>query len=469
MKNNFKKLFTDSIFYKNLCIIALPIVIQNLIGCLLNFMDVIMVGKLGVAEIASVGIANQYFFLFNLLVMGLYSGCGIFISQFWGKQDTKNIKKVLGVALISGVCISILFTIVGIIMPEKIISIFSKDVTVVNLGAGFLRIVCISYIFTAITFAYSAALRCVEKAIVPMTISAIALLINTILNYIFIFGKFGFDTMGVRGAAIATVIARIIEAIIMVIYTYKYNEVLATKVSDMLEITKNFVFSVYKTAIHVVLNDACWGLGTLMYAAIYGRIGKEAVASVQICTTIQNIFMVIVLGLANASSIMIGNKIGSGEEETGKIYAKRFCVLGIIVAISLAGLLALSAPSILSFFNVSTNVLHDSLIILYITSLIFIVRVFDIILIVGILRGGGDAKYSLLIEGLTMWLIGVPLALIGAFILKLPVYLVVALVTVEEIVKCYFAVKRLLSNKWINNVIKNMDREVVAPLTEIEV
>lgn len=457
MKEKFKKLFADSTFYKNLCIIALPIVIQNLIGCLLNFMDIIMVGKLGVAEIASVGIANQYFILFNLLVMGLYSGCGIFISQFWGKRDTENIKKVVGVALISGVCISIIFTIIGIIMPEKIILKFSKDLKVVALGAGFLRIICISYIFTAITFAYSVTLRCIEKAMVPMIISAIALLINTSLNYIFIFGKLGFDAMGVNGAAIATVIARIIEAIIMLVYTYKYNKALAVKISDMVEVTKEFVFSVYKTAIPVILNEACWGLGVIVYAAIYGRIGKEAVASVQICTTIQNIFMVVVFGLANASAVMIGNKIGAGEEQTGKIYAKRFCRLGVIAAIFLGGLLALTAPIMVSFFNVSTEVLHDSLIILYITSLILIVRVFNIILIVGILRGGGDAKYSLMIEAFTMWCIGVPLALIGAFILKWPVYLVVALVTVEEIIKCFVAVARLRSNKWINNVINNMD------------
>lgn len=457
MNNNLKKLFVDTNFYKNLCIIALPIVIQNLIGYLLNFMDIIMVGKLGVAEIASVGIANQYFFLFNLLIMGLYSGCGIFISQFWGKRDIKNIRKVLGVALISGVCIATILTLLGIIIPEKIISTFSKDLKVIDLGAGFLRIVCISYIFTAITFGYSVALRCIEKATVPMVISAIALLINTSLNYILIFGKLGFNTMGVRGAAIATVISRIIEAVIILIYTYKYNKVLAAKISEMTAVTKEFILSIYKTAIPVLLNEACWGLGVIVYAGIYGRIGKEAVASVQICTTIQNIFMVVVFGLANASSVMIGNKIGAGEELTGKIYAKRFCILGAIAAISLAGLLSLTAPIMLSFFNVSTEVLHDSLIILYVTSLIFIFRVFNIISIVGILRGGGDAKYSFTIEFYTMWLIGVPLAFIGAFVLKFPVYLVVALVTVEEIIKCFFAVSRLISNKWINNVIKNID------------
>ena len=437
MKKKFQNLFTDSVFYRNLLIVALPIVIQNFIGCSLNLIDTIIVGKLGVSEIAAVGIANQYFILFNLLVMGLYSGCGIFISQFWGKKDTKSIRKVLGIALVSGVSISIIFAIIGTIIPGKIISVFSNDFKVVSLGEEFLRIICISYVFTAVTFAYSVALRCIEKAIIPMIISAIAIVINTALNYILVFGKFGFSPMGVSGSATATLIARIIEAFMMVIYTYKYNKVLAAKISELVDVTKEFVLNVYKTAIPVVLNEACWGLGVIVYAGIYGRIGKEAVASVQICTTIQNVFMVVVFGLANASAVMIGNKIGAGEEHTGKIYAKRFCVLGAIVAISLSGLLALTAPNMLSFFNVSTEVLHDSLIILYVTSLILIVRVFNIILIVGILRGGGDAKYSLMIEACTMWLIGVPLAFIGAFILKLPIYLVVALVTVEEIIKCF--------------------------------
>lgn len=456
MKKRIKGLFSDREFYNNLFVIALPIIIQNFIGCFLNMLDTVMVGRLGEAEIASVGIANQYFTLFNLLVLGTYSGCGIFISQFWGDKAIKNIKKVLGVELFSGIIISIVFMLGGIMIPHKIISIFNTDSKVVLLGSKYLKITCLSYIFTSITFAYGMAARCIEKSIIPMIVSAIALAINTVMNYILIFGKLGIRPMGVEGAALATLIARVIEMIIMIGYIYRIESPLNAKIKELIDINLDFIKKVYKTVIPVILNEACWGLGAVVYSVVYGRIGTKAIASIQICSTIQNIFMVITFGLASASAVMIGNKIGAGEEETGKIYANRFCILGFITGIILALILAASAPSITSFFNVSQEVLHDTLMILYITSCILVVRVFNIIVIVGVLRGGGDARYSLMAEGFTMWCIGVPLSFMGAFWFKLPVYWVVALTTIEEMVKCILCITRLKSNKWVNNVICNI-------------
>lgn len=458
MISKLKSLFGDSKFYKSLLLIALPIVIQSFIASSLNLVDTIIVGRLGEAEIASVGIANQYFLLFNVLIFGIYGGCGIFISQFWGKRDIKNIRRVLGLSIILGCALSILLTLMGALMPDKIIMVFTKDPKVILLGAKFLRIMCMSYIFTSITLSYACASRCIGNAVIPMVVSMVALTINTTLNYILVFGKFGFASMGVEGSATATLIARIFEMLLMVtiIYTHGRNKVLAAKFEELFDITKDFIIRVFKTILPVVLNEACWVVGTIIYSVVYSHISTEAIASVQICSTINNVFFVLIFGLSNASTVMIGNKIGSGEEELGKLYARRFSILGTIVGLVLALLLALSAPSLLSFFKVSDEVLHASLMILYVTSFVLVIKVFNIILIVGILRGGGDAKYSLIAEASTMWLIGVPISIIGAFWFNLPVYWVVALITAEEIVKCVIGLRRLLSNKWIHNVTHNM-------------
>lgn len=451
-----KDLFNDSVFYRNLFKIAIPITIQNFIGSALNMIDTVMVGKLGEAQIASVGIANQVFFLFSLIIFGLYSGCGVFISQFWGIKDIKNIRRMLGIALYSGVFVSLIFTLFGLFIPDKIIGIFNNDKHVISIGASFLRILCLSYIFTAVTFCYSFSSRCIGNALVPMIISAIALLTNTVLNYILIFGKYGFEAMGVEGAALATLIARIVESIMMIIYIYKTKNVLSASFKEMTDLTKDFIKKSFKTITPVLLNEFCWGFGMVVYTIAYGNIGTKAMASIQICTTIQNLFMVVIFGMGNACTVMIGNKIGAGDEETGKLYAKRFSILSCIVGLLMSVGLYLSAPKILEFFNVSSSVLNSSLMILYITSAIMVIRVFNIILIVGILRGGGDVKYSLMAEASTMWLIGVPLAFLGSFLFKLPIHLVFALVTIEEIAKCIIGVIRLLSNKWIKNVIHNM-------------
>jgi putative MATE family efflux protein len=418
--------------------------------------DTVMVGRLGESEIAAVGIANQYFFFFSLIVMSIYSGCGIFMSQFWGKRDIQNIKRVLGIGLLSGIIVSAIFMAVALIIPGEIIALFNPDPHVVDLGGRYLRIVCLGYIFTAVTLSYSFGLRSMGKTVLPMIVSAIALLCNTFFNYMFIFGNFGAPVMGVEGAALATVIARIVESIGVIGLVYVKKEAVATSFKDMAGVSVDFVVKIYKTTVPVILNEACWGLGFMVYSAAYGRISTQAVASVQICSTITNLFMVVVFGMANSSSIMVGNRIGAGEEEVGRDYARRFSLLGVFAGIVLGSLLSLTAPFMVGFFNVSSAVLHDSIMILYIISGVMIFRVFNIMMIVGVFRGGGDAKYAFIAEAFTMWFIGVPLAFIGAIYLKLPVYYVYAMLTAEEIVKAALCLIRLKSGKWIRNVTHSM-------------
>ncbi|WP_129598372.1 MATE family efflux transporter [Anaerophilus nitritogenes] len=456
IQNLYKYLFQDKKFYQNLYKIALPIIIQNFIASSLNMVDTMMIGRVGEIQIAAVGIANQYFFLFNLLLIGICSGCGIFISQFWGKRDIVNIKKVLGMGMIAGAVLATIFTVIALYIPNQIINIFNTDPKVISEGVKYLKIVCISYIFTAITFNFGFASRCIENAILPMIVSSFALLFNTFFNYVFIFGNFGSKAMGVEGAALATLLARIIEASLLVGYIYFSKGVLAAKCSEMFSLSKDFIKKVLDTVIPVVLNEGCWGLGFVVYSVAYGRIGMQAMAAVQICNTVQNVFMVFIFGMSNASVVMIGNQIGAGHEDQAKIYAKRFSLLACLVGICLASILAISAPFILSFFNISDTVYHSALMILYINAGILLIRVFNCLLIVGILRAGGDAKRALFIEAFTMWCIGVPLAFLGAFYFKLPVHYVVALVTVEELFKFILGIPRLLSNKWIRNITENM-------------
>lgn len=452
----FSWMFKDKKLYKNILKVALPIIIQNFIASSLNMIDTLMIGKVGEKEIAAVGIANQYFFLFNLFIIGIYAGCGVFIAQFWGKEDKENIRKVVGFGNFMGILVSIAFTVIAYFGSYGIISLFNKETVVIELGVKYLRIVCFSYIFTAISFNYSTALRSIHNAVPPMVVSAFAIICNMFFNYIFIFGNFGAPKMGVSGAALATLIARAFECIVLVVYVYYKNNIINCKIRDMFNFNIDFILNIFKTVIPVVLNEACWGIGTIVYSIIYGRIGTEALASVQICTTVQNLFMVVIFGIAGASTVLIGNKVGAGLMDEAKEEAIRIAILSCLIGILIAILLSATAGFILSFFNVSQEVKYTSKIILYVVSIILIIRVFNITCIVGLLRGGGDTNYSLKLEAITMWLIGVPLAFIGAFVIKLEVQYVVALVTVEEIIKSFFCFKRLCSDKWIKNIVENM-------------
>ena len=440
-------------FYSTLFKLAIPITIQNLITSSINMIDTIMIGKIGETEIAAVGIANQYFFLFNLLVIGITSGAGVFISQYWGQKNEEYIRKTLGLSLISSVVSSILFTIVALLVPKTIIRLFNKDPYVIGLGVQYLKIICISYIFTAVSFAYGVSSRCIENSIPPMLVSIIALITNATLNYIFIFGHLGFPAMGVKGAAIATLIARIVEAVVLVLYIYTKKGVLAAKWKQMIDINKNFMRRAAKTILPVVTNDMFWALAMIIYAIAYGNLGTQAMAAIQITSTVQNVSMVFTFGIANSAAVMIGNQVGAGNMEEGQIYSRRFLKLSVVTGILTGVILALSTPTILSFFNISEEVYRSTLRILYIISATIFLKFISAVIIVGILRGGGDTGYALKIETITMWGVGVPLVFLGSFILRLPVEMVVLMVTLEEITKVTLSVKRLGSDSWIRQVI----------------
>ena len=442
----------DKVFLRNMLKIALPVMVQNLITSSLNMIDTIMVGKLGEVEIAAVGIANQYFFFFTMILIGLCGGCSVFISQYWGKKDFTNIKRVLGLGLVSVLLVSIVFMAVGFINPEKIISIFNKDSTVINLGGKYLFIVLFSYIFTGVTFIYSYSLRSIGNTLAPLIVNIAALLCNVFFNYILIFGKFGAPALGVGGAAIATLIARVIEAIALVFLVYKDNGVFAAKLTELKDLNLDFFKKSYKVILPVLLNDVLWAMASLIYSVVYGRMGTGATAAIQICNTVSNMFMVVTFGMASASAIMIGKSIGEGKEDQTIDYAKKFMVISSFVSIILGLSLALTSPLILDLFSVSSEVRSSTLIMLYVISLIFIVRFLGMIIIVGILRGAGDARSALIIEGSTMWFIGVPLTIMGAFLFKLPVHMVYALAILEEVAKLILGLIRLKSRKWINNI-----------------
>lgn len=446
-------LFNDKKFFKSLLRLAIPIVLQNLVLSSLNLVDTIIIGGLGERAIASVGLANQYFFLLNLLLFGITSGSSIFTSQYWGNRDILSIKKVLGLCIITGGLAALLFTIGGLFLPEQILSIFSKDKDVIILGSQYLRIIAFSYIITSISFAFSFTLRSTGQVKIPMVVSITALGINTALNYILVYGYFGFPEMGVRGSALATLIARAVEMVFMLSVVYKTKNVIAGNLTELFNLTFNFIKNFFKVTIPVILNESIWALGVTLYSVVYARMGTEVIASTNISSTIERITWVIFMGLGNACAVMIGNKIGEGNEKEAFTYAKRFIILGPSLAIIGGIFVFFNSHFILSAYKVSPTVYNYAAKNLIVFSVFLWVKVFNFTSIVGILRSGGDTKFCLFIDTSGVWLIGVPLAFLGGLVWHLPVYWVYTLVFMEEIYKLILGLPRILSKKWINNLV----------------
>ncbi len=448
-----KLLFGDKTFYLKLITLAIPVIIQNLITNSLSMVDSVLVGRLGNEPVAAVGIANQYGLLVFLMYAAIHSGASIFIAQFWGKKDYENIGKVVNIGTALAIGVSLLFSLVGIIFPTKIVGIFNTNDLVIQLGADFLRIFSFSFVFASVSFGISVYLRCIGKSGLPMIISGVALGINTILNFVLIFGMFGLPALGVKGSATATLISRIIEMGIFIVISTKHFDILRIRISVLRKVTSDLFKRVVQTMIPVILNELCWGLGFAVYSVAYGRISTEAFAAVQITNNFTNLFLVAGFGLASASAVMVGHVIGAGEEHKAREYAWKFIMLCIVGGIFLGIALYLTAPVVEKLFDVTPDVLETAIIILNINAFIIPIRLTNIVSVVGILRGGGDAGFAFKAEGLTMWLIGVPMAFAGAFILKLDVQWVVLMVMAEELAKVILAVVRLKSDKWIKNVV----------------
>lgn len=439
-------------FYKRVFILTLPIIIQNLIISLLNMMDTLMIGKVGEVELASVGIANQYFFMFTLFLFGINAGGSIYVSQFWGRRDVESIKKVTAITLTLSIIVSLFFAFFAVMIPEEIISIFNTRSDVITYGSQYLSTVAFSYLFTAISLVFAFSLRSIENTIAPMVASIMALMVNVVLNYVLIFGKFGFPRLGVQGAAIATNVARAIECFVILFVVYKKNKMINIKWKDLKAVTQNFFAMTLKGMVPVIISEMVWGIGNLSYNIIYARMGVAATASTQITSAIMNLLMIVIMGLGSSSMIVVGIEIGAGKKEKGILYAKRMYRLAIGVGLIIAVVLFFAADALVAGFKMSDHVLHSSAMILRIYAGLIVFKTYNFIMIVGILRGGGDSKYALIVQGAAMWFVGIPMAFVAAFVLRLPIYAVVAMCAVEEVLKVVFLVYRFHSGKWIHNL-----------------
>ncbi|MBC8531906.1 MATE family efflux transporter [Gehongia tenuis] len=448
----FKDIFSDKRFYHTLITLAIPIVIQNFLLSSLNMVDSLMVGALGETAIAAVGVANQLFYLFNITIIGVGTGCSIFIAQFWGSSNHEPIKKVLGVGLMTMLFFAVIFTAGALFIPHIILGLFSRDPAVIELATQYLTVVSLSYIITGATVVFTNALKSIGNTKAPMIVSIIAVATNAGLNYVLIFGKLGFPELGVLGAAIATVIARIIEFCAILFFALRKNSPLRGKFRSYITVSRDLVKKLYASMVPVVLNEAVFGVLTSLYTVAYGIIGTQAIAAVQISNTVQNLFTVVCISMSGAALVMVGHEIGAGHMDEVHHYARRLTVLSLMVGAALGIALALAAPPISTLFNVSPEVRQSAINLMRLFSLILPLTVVNMVVLFGVLRGGGDTKFPLYAEVFTMGCLAVPLAFLGAAVFHFTVEQVYMLIMIEPAAKCVLCYFRMRGNKWIKDV-----------------
>lgn len=451
----------DKRFYRLLFSIALPIAVQNLITFMVSMVDTLMVGALWEIQLSAVSIANNLFFVLTILMFGLAGGSNIMISQYWGKGNVKTIHKIL--AIMYRVCLLItgIFIFIALFLPKYFMGIFTTDKAVIDFGASYLRIVCIGYLFYSITNCTIMMLRSVKTVSISIIVYTASLVVNSILNWILIFGNLGAPELGIRGAAIATVCARITEFSIVLVFMFIYERKIGLKIEHLLKLDKEILKDYVGLCTPVLCNELLWAIGASMISVIVGRMGTEVVAANSINGVAHQFVTVFIFGMSNATAVIIGNTIGEGKKEKAKEYAYSIGIFSVVMGCISGLMILLIKPFVVNFYNVSYSTKLIAMEIMTVTSGIIVFQSLASNFMMGVLRGGGDAKFVLINDLIFMWLVAIPGGFFVAFVLELPVALVFLVIKCDEILKSLTSVYRVISGKWVNDVTKDYEFEEV--------
>jgi putative MATE family efflux protein len=452
----------DRPFMREVLAIAIPISFQQLINASLNMIDVLMVGQLGETSIAALGLSNQVFFVFILLLFGLTSGMSIFTAQFWGKEEVGPIRKVLGMSILVSSLIALLFTLAATLVPQTVLGFYTNDPNVIEIGARYLRIVGFSYIPVALATSYIATLRSIQFVKITVVATVTAVIFKTILGYMLIFGIGIFPALGVEGAAIGTASGWTLELALLLIFIYTQRTPLAANPLTFFSFDMPFFTRVLKTTLPALANEMFWSLGITTYNAIYAHIGTDAIAAINVNATIEELGFVVFLGLGNACAVMVGNRIGAGKKDEAYETVRRIIILGVSAAMVVGLAVVLMRDVVTNLYDLSPSGVNNVRMLMLMMACTLWLRMFNFSIFIGALRAGGDTRFTLLMEICSIWLIGVPVAYFSAFVLHFPVYYVYLMVALEELAKVFVGAWRFRSRRWIHDLVNISGAEMVA-------
>lgn len=455
MPMNRSVLLPDRLFLRQAAHIALPMTIQYIIVSLLNIMDVVLVQGLGDQAIAAVSLANQVNFIVSLMVFGITSGATTFMAQYFGQGSDEGVRKSMALSLALVLGLTFLYSAFVMAAPEVAMHIFTNDSQLVALGKQYLPIVAPTYLLSGVTLTYSSVMRCTGRAKLPMFASMIALSLNTIMNYLLIYGIGGFPKLGIVGAAVATLLSRTIEIIIILLFDYVPRNRFKVTWRDFRHIDKPFTIQFFQKTTPVILNESIWGIGTAGYSMIFGRMGTAAVAAMNIASTMEQLFSVLFRGASNAALVMLGNELGAGKINRAKLDAGRFCFWGTMMGILIGVVMSLLSRGFVSllFGGVTAETAALSVHIIYIISAYMPLRAFMSIVIVGVLRSGGDTMYAFMLDTLPIYLISLPAGILLGIVFGQPMELVLSIMYTYSIIQSIFGIRRMLSYKWAKKIV----------------
>lgn len=438
-------------FYRKLLVVGIPMVIQQVIAVTLNLADTIMVGKVSENALAAVGAANQIYFIFGVVLFGVFSGAAVHAVQYWGIRDISSLRKIIGIDYTVCLVLAVPAILFVYFTAPFLIGLFAEEPEVIRLGTAYLRIACFSYLFSGLTFVISYNSRAIQDVTVPTIINGCAILINITFNYLLIYGKCGFPKLGVEGAAIATLIARVLECLAMYLSVYLRKEYpLKAKPSELFSYSAQLFLNVMKTAIPVIVTEGLWAVSVSCIFAAYGKISASAFAVSQVAVTVTDFFQTVYFGLGNASAVLLGEVLGQGKKKLTYQYSRNILkVTWVLNVVMTAAIILLRAPiaEIYNFTPETTDMLMKALLVYAVA---MTPKMLSYMMICAIFRPGGDTMFCMYVDVSFNVGMQIPLAYISVLVLDLPLHWAMAVVAIADVLKIFVCYYRYFTKKWMN-------------------
>ena len=443
----------DKRLYRSFFSMTAVIAMQNLISFAVNLADNIMIGDYSQTALSGVAMVSQIQFMLQMVILGIGSGITVLGAQYWGKQQTEPIRKVTSAGMTLAIGVGVLFAAITFCFPDQTLSILTNEPAVIAEGVKYMRIFCWSFPLYAITNTLLYSLRSVETVKVGFAVTLTALFFNVFLNYCLISGNLGFPEMGVEGAAVATLVSRIVEFLVVCIYVFFMDKKVCWKPGELFRLDKKLFCDYIRVGLPVILSETLWGVASTTQTAILGRLGDDTIAANSIATTIFGVISVITYASANSAGVVIGKTVGEGDIPRVKAYTKTLQIIFVMIGVVTGAALWFSKDLVLGLYGSITPQARELTVqFIAVLSVTVVGTSYQVACLPGIVTGGGDTKFVLINDTIHQWLIVIPGAYLSAFVFGAPLWFTFFCLKSDQILKCFVAVVKVNRFRWIRRL-----------------
>lgn len=449
------KVVCDHGFYHQVAQIMIPVALQQVINMGVNMMDTIMLGSFGEMQLSASSLANSFYNLFTILCMGIIGGCSVLAAQYWGARNMERVRETFNLALRLAVALSLVFAIITALFPIPIMRMYTDEIEVIEYGVKYLRITTYVYLFHGTSQVIAFLMRSIHQAKLGLVVSIISFFVNILANWVFIFGKLGAPAMEIAGAALGTLIARIVEFLVTFIYVLGIDKGMALRVKHLVHNpSRELYYNYFRLGMAALFSDGLLGLGTNVMNMVLGRMGSAVVAANAICQVVDRLFTVVISGISNAASIVTGNTVGRGNRKSAMEQGQTFYLMSVVFGVVSAGLVIAFGTMTIQAYNLdaATVVIAEQMMLSY--GVIVIFQSVQSVMTKGVLRGGGDTRFLLIADVLFLWIGSLPLGFLMGLVLKWPAWATILCLRIDWVIKSVWCVGRLNSGKWIRETKK---------------